>query len=653
MRAQHLNKTVQKQITVESSILYKACALAFTYLILLLIMKLKILSGNQFVIYRIFQLTKTIMPINLGYYNPLLYFDDFLVAFLVLIASCWAFSKNKKEINGVVYFCYFTICSYSILASVVLYKYEVPITFAILYQIESLSTMQTSIDTELMENYRLIAAVFIMLLLAVLLPLCIGLLKFVIIGKNRESFTTRVPKKWLAITIAAILAIFLVKSNYLGMDPLTETPVTTLSKSIVTDLNDMLLNRAEIIPLFDDQLSRQSVNHKFSKIPSSHFKFKKKYNVILIVLETTNYHFFSPQESYLKNFPNLNKLSSDGLFFSNFYTPFPRSSKAFFAILTGHYPLTSYKSIIKIAPQIKVPNLFSILKRNGYSTFAGYSGDFHYDRMADFLENRGVDKLVDIHDSQGEYAKISWCADDELIYDELIKWIRSGEVNAPFFALLLPMNSHHPFWTPKSDHKIMTNNDSITRYINAIRYQDLLIGKLFNFLKKSNKLDNTVIFITGDHGTVFNTINRDDNQKKSYLIDKSSVRVPLFIHAPFKDSLNYESDAIGNHIDILPTILDILSLKTQKQIQGRSLFDPEIKNRISFVYTDYYQHNVNGLANMNGSAGNKSQALTVSSKNSELQDDNCSDKIELCNFIKEKIDKFDKYHNQRLFSFVR
>jgi len=143
--------------------------------------------------------------------------------------------------------------------------------------------------------------------------------------------------------------------------------------------------------------------------------------------------------------PNLNKLQKESVFLNNFYSPYPRSSKSFFAILTGHYPLTSYESIIKSYPHIKIPDIFSIMKSYGYKTFAGYLGNFNYDRMADFLRSRGVDKLVHIRDNDSFYKKFFWCADDMLIYNQLFAWISTVDKSERFFSLLLPMNTHHPF----------------------------------------------------------------------------------------------------------------------------------------------------------------------------------------------------------------
>ena len=271
--------------------------------------------------------------------------------------------------------------------------------------------------------------------------------------------------------------------------------------------------------------------------------------------------------------------------------------------------------------------------------------------MAEFLKNRGVERFIDIYDNNGKYKEISWCADDELIYDKLMDWVVSLDIDNPFFGLLLPMNSHHPFWVPKNEYKIMPENDKKSQYINALHYQDFLVGKLFNFLQKNNKLENTIVIITGDHGTVFNSLN-DNNMKKSpYLMEKDKVQVPFYFYVPFKEFIKLENEIIGNHVDIMPTILDTLGIEIGDEIQGRSLFDPKIRERISFIYNDYYRHTVSGLTEDYYLIRDMTEDLTILSKSLNFQKDYCDDKQELCEQIRAKVDSFVKYQNHRLYRY--
>jgi len=246
-------------------------------------------------------------------------------------------------------------------------------------------------------------------------------------------------------------------------------------------------------------------------------------------------------------------------------------------------------------PDIKIPTIFSILKNKGYSTFVGYSGDIRYDRMANFLESRSVDRVVDIYNNDGRYDQISWSADDSLIYDQLMDWTNNLDDNVSFFALLLTMNSHHPFWTPKKSLKVVEEQNQKNRYINAIHYQDFLIGKLIDYLKRTKKLKNTILIITGDHGAVFNILKQENTKVSPYTLEQEAFKVPFYLYHPLMKTHNNSSDIIGSHVDILPTILELLGIEAGRKFQGRSIFDKKITDRISFIYTDYYHHIVGGL----------------------------------------------------------
>ena len=632
--------------------MYKSVALSATYLILLIIVKIKILWGYQFLWPRIFRLTEQFIPESIGYFNPMFYFDDFFVVSLLFVTFTYAFKKNNRRINGVVYLIYLVICVFSILSSIAFYKYEVPLNLAVINQIDNLYTMRTSIDTEMMENYRLIAAFSLLLIFSVLFPVLLIFFKR-LLSKNYGSVTDATVRiRWLVISFLFFFGLFIIKSYYFGMDILTETPLTTLSKSFVVSLRSNLTVNTEKIPEFYDQITTTSkgIEGKGSDILA---KYRGKYNVILIILETTNADFFCPKGPFSQYLPNLSKLGKEGLYLPRFFTPFPRSSKAFFAIITGCYPLTSYKSIIKVAPQIKVPSIFSILKENGYSTFAGYSGDFNYDRMADFLEKRGVDRFVDINNNDGRYNQTSWCADDELIYDQLMTWINSLDSHAPFFAFLLPMNTHHPFWTPKKDLKVVPEHDQKGRYINAIHYQDYLVGELIDFLDRANKLHNTMVIITGDHGAVFNFLKPEGTKVSPYIIDKDTVQVPFFLYLPFIRLTNIECDVVGSHVDILPTILDTLGIDIEEKVQGRSIFDPRIRDRISFIYSDYYRHIIAGLTNNGYLMRDMTEDTTVLSRTLDFTKNACDDEKEMCTLLKRKVEEFDKFQNQRLLRHCR
>jgi len=78
------------------------------------------------------------------------------------------------------------------------------------------------------------------------------------------------------------------------------------------------------------------------------------------------------------------------------------------------------------------------------------------------------------------------------------------------------------------------------------------------------------------------------------------------------------------------------------------LFDADIKNRINYIYLDYYHHIVTGLTNefkimIDFSAGQK-----ILSKTMAFQIDFCSENIDICNELSKKVMDFKEFHNKRI-----
>ena len=115
-------------------------------------------------------------------------------------------------------------------------------------------------------------------------------------------------------------------------------------------------------------------------------------------------------------------------------------------------------------------------------------------------------------------------------------------------------------------------------YSACVTYIDFLMGELITGLKAANLYDNTIIVFTSDHGY---KLGEYDRWAKNTLHEKDSV-VPLLIHYPGQSSGEISKAVVGL-VDIFPTLTDLCSLPTPKNIDGRSfmrsLKDPSVAHR--------------------------------------------------------------------------
>jgi arylsulfatase A-like enzyme len=105
---------------------------------------------------------------------------------------------------------------------------------------------------------------------------------------------------------------------------------------------------------------------------------------------------------------------------------------------------------------------------------------------------------------------------------------------------------------------------------------------------KVRKLDTkTLLVIVGDHGQAFG-FHPQNFMHAAYIFDEN-VRVPALLIHPLLFPGGGQSNIVGQQIDIMPTILDLLGIDyTQYAFQGQSLFKKR-KGAMAFFFTEYNQ----------------------------------------------------------------
>jgi len=89
------------------------------------------------------------------------------------------------------------------------------------------------------------------------------------------------------------------------------------------------------------------------------------------------------------------------------------------------------------------------------------------------------------------------------------------------------------------------------------------------------------VLITGDHGEAFADPHRQRGH--AWSVYEEEVHVPLLIWNPRLFPEGQRSQQIGGHVDLNPTLADLLGVEAQPEWQGFSLFDPQRPNRAFFM----------------------------------------------------------------------
>jgi len=121
------------------------------------------------------------------------------------------------------------------------------------------------------------------------------------------------------------------------------------------------------------------------------------------------------------------------------------------------------------------------------------------------------------------------------------------------------------------------------RYWGNVSLVDRSVGKILAALEESGQAENTIVVFTSDHGEMAG----DHGILGKCVLYEESVRVPLLIRDP---RLGREQSRIpGNisHIDLLPTLLDLMGQPVPAHLQGESRV-PVLKGETSLAENDVF-----------------------------------------------------------------
>lgn len=318
--------------------------------------------------------------------------------------------------------------------------------------------------------------------------------------------------------------------------------------------------------------------------------------------------------------PNLNKIASEGIFFSNFYAQVGvgNSSDSEFTLNTSLLPSNSGTVFINYYDReyITIPKL---LKEKGYYTFSMHGNDGSFWNRINMHKNMGYDMFY--HKDYYEIDEsIYFGLSDKSFFRQAVPIIKSvvEKEQKPFYATLIMLSNHTP-WNDleltdefPTDNKVEVEGQIITRpylegttfgnYIRLVHYADQAIGELFEKLEISGLLDNTVVIIYGDHDArldkkyynilynydpITDTLKEEgdpgyikiDNLK--YNLDK---KVPFIIWTN-DEKYNLEVKKPMGMIDVLPTLGNMFNFKSPYQL-GHDIFSAK-DNMVVFPDGNY------------------------------------------------------------------
>ncbi|NHN65059.1 sulfatase [Haloarcula sp. JP-Z28] len=337
--------------------------------------------------------------------------------------------------------------------------------------------------------------------------------------------------------------------------------------------------------------------------------------------------------------PKMDNIAADGTSFDNAFSQAIWTYPSAGSIFTGLYPETHDSQQFHQGLDSDQPHLADRFGEEVstacFSTTLGVSPDRGYKQEFDEFYHLGEDDSGLRPDIMGR------------LNEKLLPWLESN-ADGGFFVVIWAMGTHHPY-LPPSNRTVSDptepvkqggegtqdwmrrlpadrREDVISTYDRAIKHTDEKLGEVIDCLKDNGVYDETAVFVTADHGELFDEHARLEHASKSAtraaktvtsaekrryfsVFDKSAfvghqavlpydelIHVPLIVKPDVDNDFGTDRhDGLVELIDLFPTLYEFADLDAPSAIQGRSLSRSVNNNSKSFVYSTSQIHNGNLL----------------------------------------------------------
>ncbi|MDZ7724652.1 MAG: sulfatase [candidate division KSB1 bacterium] len=364
-------------------------------------------------------------------------------------------------------------------------------------------------------------------------------------------------------------------------------------------------------------------------------------NILLISIDSLRSDRLSCYGCARETSPNLDLLAREGVAFDNTFTAANWTGASLASLLTGLYPTVHGYTNKYYYLDPEFITLPQILREHGYQTLS-FSNNMYVssrtglDKGFDTFLYQGKPESQPGDHSSGEsdwyrtlrdavpmrarfYIK-DWLdqsnkrrmltRDDGACATEsaFLQQIGARQPDRPFFAYIHYQEPHSIYFPPypyrrrffsgshwkegaylKFDHMgyfaghVGFSETDVRHYLELydgeIAYLDWRLGRLFDWLRRQNLWDDTVVMVTSDHG--------ENMGEKGYfwhafcLYDKL-IRVPLIVRYPDWFRINERSAALTQTVDIVPTLLDGLGIDWpySRDCQGQSFLSGALRTAV-------------------------------------------------------------------------
>jgi phosphoglycerol transferase MdoB-like AlkP superfamily enzyme len=284
--------------------------------------------------------------------------------------------------------------------------------------------------------------------------------------------------------------------------------------------------------------------------------------IILVIMETFTAKLVEPLGGPPDVTPEFNRLSREGILFSNMFANGTRTDRGLLSIISG-FPIVEPLSVLKYPEKTrKMTFLSRDLAGKGYHASFYYGGEVDFANMKSYLMNGGFHNIISERDFSSYHGyRSNWGVPDHVVYDSLFGDVTRS--SGPGLYVMLTLSHHEPFNIPGEPR--FPEPGFANKFYSSAYYADSCLGGFITKMKGSKQWDNSLIILVADHGSPFPEYNQYHEPAK--------YRIPMLWlgGALKKDSLvsKYCSQS-----DIAITLLHQLGIENEHYVLGKDILSP-------------------------------------------------------------------------------
>ncbi len=336
--------------------------------------------------------------------------------------------------------------------------------------------------------------------------------------------------------------------------------------------------------------SVDQLTHTPAVAPATPYRGKaRNYDVVLFIMETIPRR-CAPFDGDVSDLPTVAALRRDAFVPRRHYTSQPWSSYALFAALGGWYPppvpQNAMWNPMWQSFEANLPTGLNALRRAGYLTsiFAPYRSRGEPDEQ--MFRTFGFDSVLYAPPDSMRPEQQS----DSLALDRLYATVDGARARGQrFLVAFIPQVSHGPWIDMDPAHPAANLGERCRR---LVRLQDDWLGRIMANLRAHGGDRNVLVAFTGDHG--IRTHAEDPSYWAGHL-DEYAFGVPMLLAAPGVAGGMVTIDQVTSHVDLMPTIVDLLGIcPDQYETEGMPFYASGLDQRM-IIYLARYRQGVDGF----------------------------------------------------------